>query len=130
MAENPVDTKHYAISIDAVAAEATLDRLTAKAERLRGLLAEINAQGNDLDDETGVAERIAPPQIVYTIDLGRLDQIVTVKNAEQVFAPQFRDKISRDLPQIVMPKPADKPAPDPKKSGDYKKSAIIKPFEA
>jgi hypothetical protein len=121
------------IALDADKFEQTLDRLTAKAEHLRSLLAEINEHGNDLDAEVELAEGIVKhqmPRLTYAVNMGDIMQLANAPAA--VFTPEFLAQLQNDLPKMVVaaPKPPVKAPIDAKKSGDYKKSAILKPFEA
>lgn len=125
-----MDSTTVTIALDADKFEQTLDRLTAKAERLKSLLSEINEHGNDLDTEVEVAEDIVKqqmPKLVYAVNMGDIMQLANAPAA--VFTPEFLEQLQIDLPKMVKAAPV-KPAIDTKKSGDYKKSAILKPFEA
>jgi isopentenyl diphosphate isomerase/L-lactate dehydrogenase-like FMN-dependent dehydrogenase len=118
------------IALDADKFEQTLDRLTAKAEHLRSLLAEINEHGNDLDAEVELAEGIVKhqmPRLTYAVNMGDIMQLANAPAA--VFTPEFLAQLQNDLPKMVVAAPVKAPI-DAKKSGDYKKSAILKPFEA
>lgn len=116
--------------LDATKFEQTLNRLIGKAEYLKSLLAEINEHGNDLDAEVELAEGIVKhqmPRLTYSVNMGDIMQLANAPAA--VFTPEFLEQLQIDLPKMVKAAPVKAPI-DTKKSGDYKKSAIIKPFEA
>ena len=105
------------MTLDPIKWEATLDRLTKKAEYLKSLLAEIN----DIDEEVETAERIvadAPPRIKYVVNMGSIMEIANAPAAH--FTDEFIAQLERDLPRMLkaVPKPPTKPTPPPnKKSG-------------
>jgi hypothetical protein len=105
--------------------EETLDRLIAKAERLKSLLMECDDFISDIEGAPVSELKEAGPQIVYTINLGEIQKILSMPS--QMFTPGFNAKLSEDLPQILAARPKE-PEPDRTKSGDYKKPSIKTPL--
>lgn len=105
--------------------EETLDRLTAKAERLKSLLMECDNFISDIEGAPIGELKAAGPQIVYTIGLGDIQKILSTP--AQMFTPGFNAKLSEDLPQILAARPKEQ-EPDRTKSGDYKKPSIKTPL--
>lgn len=118
------------IKIDAAQAEATLDRVIAKAEYLTKMLGDIN----NIDDEVEMAEHVLTqqrgsnglPQIVYSINLGDLKGLMAAP--ADAFSSAFLDKVGKDFRAIANTAPNSPIQPkkeakniDLTNSGNYKK---------
>lgn len=92
--------------IDAERALETLNVLTAKAEKLMGLLKEIEAFGEDLDETIAMAEstvdtmrKAQSQKIVWAISIGDLRQILAAP--QDAFSPEVIDFIREGLTGII-----------------------------
>lgn len=94
MAENTVT------AVDLTQTEAHLDRLIAKAERLKSLIDEIDGRIGELDDDIAVAEGLEKkPQIVWSISLGDIGKMLMAP--QDAYTDVVKDKIASDLSKLL-----------------------------
>lgn len=101
MAESTVSTADITqIEAHMQRSEEHLDRLIAKAEKLKRLIDEIDGRIGELDDDIAVAEGLEKkPQIVWSISLGDIGKMLMAP--QDAYTDVVKDKIAEDLSKLL-----------------------------